>query len=160
MDEACARTLKYLKVRSTRPQTITSYVWMFACFRTSLFLEKDKSRQHSVMAQATPSQRWKAPLSVTKAEPFKVAFTPEFAVNFYSAVDKFLAQKTILGPGGVCQAQDVRVDIHLLEGSWCQELAPSSIQLCLCVHVLGRGLQAGRESVKASPPSWRPGTRM
>lgn len=92
-DEAGARTLKYLKVRSTRPQTITSYVWMFARVRTSLFLGKDKSRQHSVMARAAPSQRWKAPLSLSKAEPFKVAFTPEFAVNFYSAVDKFLARK-------------------------------------------------------------------
>lgn len=75
-----------------------------------MFLEKAKSRQRSVTVQATPLQTEVSDtLSLVNVEPSQVpaeTFSPELAVDFYPAVYQFLTPEPILGPDGLCQAQN------------------------------------------------------
>lgn len=99
MNEGCARTLKYLKVRSKRHQAVTLCVDVCAFSKLTCFWKRTRLGSHR------RGGRHPCP-SLVQEEPSPVAFGPECTVNFYSAVDKFLTPEPILGPGGVCQEQN------------------------------------------------------
>lgn len=66
----------------------------------------------------------------------------------------------IMGPNGLCQVWHRWVTAHLLERPLCQGRAHSAPQPGLFVRLSPSALRLDRESVMASPHSWRPGKRM
>lgn len=56
MNEDCARSLKYLKVRGQKAPDCNLLCACLCIFQTNMLLEEARSRQRSVTAQATPPQ--------------------------------------------------------------------------------------------------------
>lgn len=74
MNEDCARSLKYLKVRGQKARDCNLLCACLCIFQTNMLLEEAKSRQRSATAQATPPQTELGDylLSLANGEPSQV----------------------------------------------------------------------------------------